>query len=202
MNIEKIKEKVFRNSLNTCEYIEGYENASSTITVKCIKHNLLFQTKWENVRRDNRAHLICKTCQEESKQLLYEKDRTLVQCAYCGKNFYKPNSKLNSKSGLYFCCREHKDLAQRIESGDDYQQMRPSHYGIINSNYRTIAFRHYEHKCNICGYDEDEDLLEVHHVNEEHNDNYVENLMILCPLCHRKLTSHKYILKNNEIIKL
>ena len=201
MNIESIKEKVFKNSLGTCEYVDGYVNASSTIMVRCIKHNKYFQTKWENVRRDNRAHLICKECQEEAKQLSLQTNRTLVKCAYCGKEFYKPNSKLeNSKSGLYFCCREHKDLAQRLDSGEEFQTMRPEHYGEITTKYRELAFRNYEHKCAVCGYAEDEDLLEVHHINENHSDNELSNLIILCPLCHRKLTSHKYKLINNKII--
>ena len=128
----------------------------------------------------------------------------MVQCAYCGKEFYKLNSKIeNSKSGLHFCCREHKDLAQRLESGDTFNIMRPDHYGIIAKNYRELAFRNYSHKCAVCGYDEDEDLLDVHHINENRNDNDLCNLIILCPLCHRKLTSHKYALTvDHTIIKI
>ena len=42
--------------------------------------------------------MICKECQEEAKQLSLQANRTLVKCAYCGKEFYRPNSKLeNSK---------------------------------------------------------------------------------------------------------
>lgn len=37
-----LKDKVFRNSLETCEYIGGYENAKSVLTVRCIKHNYIF----------------------------------------------------------------------------------------------------------------------------------------------------------------
>ena len=62
MNIETIKTKVYNNSLKTCEYVDGYVDSSSTITVRCLRHDFQFTTKWENVRRDNRAHLICKEC--------------------------------------------------------------------------------------------------------------------------------------------
>ena len=129
--------------------------------------------------------------------------RTLVNCAYCGKNFYKANSKLdNSRSGIYFCCREHKDLAQRIDSGSDFNSIRPTHYGTTSKNYRDIAFRNYPHKCAICNWNEDEDVLEVHHIDENREHNEKQNLIILCPICHRKLTTHKYKLINREQIVL
>ena len=79
--------------------------------------------------------------------------------------------------------------------------MRPYHYNDIALNYRKLAFRNYEHKCAVCGYAEDADLLEVHHIDENRSNNKLSNLIILCPLCHRKLTSHKYILVNGKIIK-
>ena len=44
MNRNKIAEKVFKNSLETCEYIDGYTNANSIIKVKCIIHNKEFDT--------------------------------------------------------------------------------------------------------------------------------------------------------------
>lgn len=207
LNIETIKQKVFINSLNTCEYVSGYENTNSIIKVRCNKHNLEFETKYENVRRDNRAHHICPICQEEDKYTKRLETGVEVECAYCGKKFIKANSKLdNSKSGLYFCCREHKDLAQSLEAGDKFAEMRPEHYGKIlsrNSNYRDFALREHGAKCAICGFDDDVDMLEVHHIDENRDNNTSENLIPLCPMCHKKLTIHKYRLINREqIIKI
>lgn len=194
-----IKEKIWKNSLNTCEYVEGFENTKSTITVKCIKHDYIFQTKFENVRH-NRPHLICPYCKQEEREQRYKNSNSKVKCAYCGKIFYKRNSALkSSKSGLQFCCREHKDLAQRIDFG--LSEIQPEHYGIVSTNYRIKAFRYYPHKCAVCGWNEDEDILEVHHINENRECNDLDNLIILCPNCHRKLTSHKYKLVNREEIR-
>ena len=194
-----IAEKVWKNSLETCEYIDGYINASSVLKVRCVNHDYIFETKYENVRRDSRAHLICPYCQEEVRKIKYNSNRTLVKCAYCQKDFYKIKSKLdNSKSGLYFCCREHKDLAQRIDFG--LEEIWPEHYNQLSS-YRNNAFRNYEHKCAICGWDEDEDILEVHHIDENRENNELDNLIILCPICHRKLTNHKYKLIGRTHIK-
>lgn len=201
---EEIKQKVFNNTLQTCEYVSNYENSNSTITVKCIKHNIVFQTKWENVRRDNRAHHICPLCQEEDKNKKYENSRTEIECAYCHKKFIKPNSKLeNSKSGLYFCCREHKDLAQQIGSGGEFDKIRPDHYGKYlddSQNYRLKALRTYSNKCAICNYDEEPKILQVHHIDENRSNNKLDNLIILCPNCHAKITWGGYKLIDKKMI--
>lgn len=200
---EQINQKVFENSLETCEYVSGYETVMSIIKVKCLVHNLEFETKYENVRRATRKHHICPICQQEDKNKTYEKNRQEVECAYCNQKFMKAISKLEkSKSGLYFCCREHKDLAQRLESGQKFDEMRPDHYGKTESkNYREKSFRTYEHECAICGWDEDKDVLEVHHIDENRDNNDISNLIILCPICHRKLTTNKYVLVDRKYIQ-
>ena len=193
---EQINDKVYKNSLNTCEYIGGYQTRTSIIQVKCLIHNLIFETKYENVARDNRAHHICPKCQDEDKSWA----KVEIECAYCHQKFKRTLSDLDkSKSGLYFCCREHKDLAQRLESGEAFQSIRPEHYSKdIVKDYRKTAFNEYPHKCALCGWNEDEDILEVHHIDENHNNNNVNNLMIICPICHRKLTLHKYKINNEN----
>ena len=134
-------------------------------------------------------------CSRECNSLTHRK-RIIVNCEYCGKPFEKVQSKLeNSKSGLYFCCREHKDLAQRLEFG--CKEIMPDHYGTANGaySYRQWAFNEYEHKCAVCGWCEDERVLEVHHIDEDRSNNDINNLIILCPICHRYLTLHLYTLE-------
>jgi len=104
-----------------------------------------------------------------------------VECAYCGKKFHKPPNKQKlSRSGLYFCCREHKDLAQRIGG---IKAIQPDHYrnGV---HYTVQAFRHLANKCNRCGYDEEVRILNVHHRDYNRDNNQLDNLEILCPNCH------------------
>lgn len=194
---DQVREKVIKNSLSTCEYVSGYINAQSLIQVKCIKHDLVFSTKYENVKRDNRPHHICPACKEDKANT----NKIELLCDFCGKRFFRSPSELSQKSGFNFCCREHKDLAQRIDSGIEFADLRPSHYNPEESkNYRKKAFSNYPHLCLNCGWSEDEDILEVHHIDENRENNKIDNLMILCPTCHRKLTLKKYILKNNKIV--
>lgn len=52
-------------------------------------------------------------------------------------------------------------------------------------------------------WDEDPDILEVHHIDENREHNELSNLVILCPICHRKITSHKYkLIERNSIIPI
>jgi len=105
-----------------------------------------------------------------------------VTCVYCGKPFYKSLSKFaNSKSGLFFCCRKHKDLAQRIGG---IAEIQPPHYKSGKYSYRKIAFRAHPHKCNRCGWDKHKGVLIVHHVDRDRSNNDPSNLEITCPTCH------------------
>ena len=61
-----------------------------------------------------------------------------------------------------------------------------------DTNYRVICFDAHGKKCIVCGEDK---ILAVHHINENHYDNRIENLVPLCPTHHQYMHS-KY---KNEI---
>lgn len=186
---ELLKTKIFENSLQTCEYLSGYQNRASLITLRCIKHNLIFTTRYENVGRAARPHHVCPYCKEEDCAPLN------CVCDYCGKTFHKSKTKFNNYN---FCCRECKDKAQQLESGSDFMKLRPNHYGDGRYiHYREKALKDYPHQCACCGWNEDVDILEVHHIDENRANNRIDNLVILCPICHKKLTTHKYKLTDD-----
>lgn len=105
-------------------------------------------------------------------------------CAHCTKSFYRSPSKLrNSKSGLQFCSRVCKDTAQRIGGIKDIM---PPHYGTgkIRYDYRIKALSFKEEKCERCSWSQYPDVLIVHHKDRDRKNSSLENLEILCPLCH------------------
>lgn len=203
---QEFEQRVFDAVGDIYEVVSEYQGKSKPVTLRCKKHNINFTVSAECFMRgkgDIRSS--CPQCAEEAKNERLKEHRVEVVCSYCGKTFTRQKSDLNnSKSGLYFCCREHKDLAQRVES--NIPEIWPEHYQSLSnltiSTYRKKAFICYPHKCAICGWDEDKDILEVHHIDENRSHNDLENLIILCPICHRKLTSHKYKLINREQIVL
>ena len=67
------------------------------------------------------------------------------------------------------------------------------------TSYRRNAFEYYPHKCSICGWNEDERVLEVHHIDEDRQNNQLSNLIILCPNCHKFLTLHLFSLEELKI---
>lgn len=75
------------------------------------------------------------------------------------------------------------------ECGNRYknEQVKINDDGVA---YRRNAFEAYPHECAICGYNEEERILEVHHIDENRGNNKIDNLVILCPNCHKKITLH------------
>ena len=105
-----------------------------------------------------------------------------VTCAHCGKKFYKAKSRFRlSKHKFYFCCRDHKDKAQRIGG---IKAIQPPHYNNHSVTYRTFAFRNLPIKCCRCGFHEHREFLQVHHKDGNRSNNNLSNLQILCVLCH------------------
>ena len=63
-----------------------------------------------------------------------------------------------------------------------------------NERYRDLCFRHHEKKCVVCG---EQNIVAVHHLNENHNDNSIDNLIPLCPTHHQYCHSNfKYLIIN------
>ena len=191
------EEKIYENSLHTCIYVSGECKKGHKIKLRCLIHNVEFEVGYDAIRKDSHKHHICPECKREDR----DGTRKLV-CDYCGKEFIIKKSRIHD-SNFHFCCRECKDNAQRISSGTKFDSMRPNHYSAdITKKYRETAFNKYPHKCAVCGWDEDEDILEVHHIDANRNNNDLSNLIILCPTCHKKLTLHKYTLVDrNKILK-
>lgn len=50
--------------------------------------------------------------------------------------------------------------------------------------YRKLAIEFYGYECSVCGCTEG--ILHVHHINNNHYDDRIENLVVLCPSCHAK----------------
>lgn len=199
---KQFEEKIFNLFGNKYTVISEYLGKRFPITLHCNIHNIDFTVTAECFMRGTGD--IRSSCPECTRDKRKEK-QILCNCAYCHKEFYRAPSKLkNSLSGLVFCCREHKDLAQRIESGEQFKYIRPPHFTGIGkiTTYRDFAFRNYPHYCYNCGWNEDENILQVHHIDENRENNNLQNLMLLCPTCHMKLTSHRYILDENKKIKL
>ena len=158
--------------------ITSYVNKRTPITVECVDCGYQYQITATTILYKTNKLADCFNC-----------SNPIVICDYCGKEFRKNRKEINKTSHSY--C----SIDCRNKAINDAKRK-----STIN-NYRSVAFANYEHKCSSCGWNEDKDILEVHHIDENREHNELNNLIILCPICHRKLTSQKYILVNNKVIK-
>ena len=131
-------------------------------------------------RQDQPGKYCSRPCAQEGSR-----NRIEVPCDMCGKLYSAKPSKLRISS-FHFCSRECKDKAQRISSGVKFDSLRPKHYGSgdASSRYRKIAFAALPHICADCGWEQIPNILEVHHIDRDHGNADIDNLVLLCPTCH------------------
>lgn len=174
---EEVQNRLTQNFAQKVTLISNYVNRRTKIKIRCEECNYEWEALPSAVIYDDYTHK-CPNCGA--------KEGEYVKCAYCGKEIYRSKSRLeNNKSGYYYCSRECGNLHKnqlRAESGEWDNSL----------NYRSKAFEKYPHRCIVCGWNEDERILEVHHIDENREHNNIENLCILCPICHRKITLQYY----------
>ena len=106
-------------------------------------------------------------------------------CQNCGKVFYA------------YGTRKYCSLDCKTEGQRKYESSTSS---TNPQSYRLVAFKNYDWKCAVCGYEEDIEytkgsteatkvpvILDVHHLDNNRNHNDSSNLVILCPTCHAKI---------------
>ena len=148
----------------------------------CLECKTEFQADEREIRRGNAKFCSLKCSGKHRSKTISVKEPNVI-CSYCSIPIYKPQARIkNSKTGVFFCCREHKDLAQRLGG---VAAIQPAHYGTAKvPEYRKKAFAAYPHKCSECGWDTYSDVLQVHHMDKDRTNNSVNNLVILCPNHH------------------
>lgn len=105
------------------------------------------------------------------------------KCANCGRDVFKTPAEFSkSKSGRVFCSKSCSNsyTNKTSRNGED----NPNYVNGIGS-YRIRALEEYGEACTICGYDIIKNL-EVHHRDNDRNNNKIENLDVLCPTHHKE----------------
>ena len=168
---EEFEQRVKDYTSDTVKVISPYINKKTHVKIQCKTCGYIWEITPQSMSPSsikNFSFIGCPKCKYEE-----------IICDECGKSFKRLKSVVN-KTKLHFCSKE---------CGNRYKNKK-----IINTidavEYRRNAFLAYEHKCACCGYDTDERVLEVHHKDENRNNNHINNLIILCPTCHKFLTLH------------
>lgn len=132
-------------------------------------------------------HLLNKgrACSTKCRGIRQSKSVEII-CDFCGEKFKCAPSRLKiSQSGFHFCSRECKDSAQSLDSGAEFENMRPDHYQTGHTRYRQKARKFQPRVCCKCGYDKYSQILQVHHKDKNRSNSSLDNLETVCPNCHK-----------------
>ena len=175
MTQKEFEERVKQYTKDTVKVISQYVNKKTKVRVKC----KVCGYEWEVSPMSFMPSTTSKYNFNGCQNCKYEE----VECTYCHKKIRKLKTEIQkNKSGYNYCSRECGNRHKNFLLTDTND----------GTNYRRNAFLYYEHKCDICGWNADERVLEVHHLDENRKNNKINNLRILCPICHKKLTLHLY----------
>jgi hypothetical protein len=173
-----IKCNYMQAHMNTFKKIDKYGKCRAFTILSCDYCKTEFEKAVYLLKNTNYCR---RECQHNSR-----KTQESFSCAFCFKSFTRrPSSRSNSRSGLFFCSRECKDSAQSLE--ENFPEIRPAHYANGKRSYRQKALNKKENQCNRCGYNQNIKILQVHHIDENRDNNKLDNLEILCPNCHAEI---------------
>jgi len=109
----------------------------------------------------------------------YQHLRKVKICPVCSKEFQTVVGTAKEKSVCSKSC------------SNTYFRSRTKHPNWVlgKSCYRSICFETYPHKCLVCN---EQNIVEVHHLNSNRLDNTPSNLIPLCPTHHKYIHSKKF----------
>ena len=145
------------------------------INKKCEICSRVFHPKPANVKKGWGRFCSAK-CQYQSF-----KNGVFKKCSVCNKEVYLTPSRFeNSKSGKFFCDKS----CQTKWRNTEFIGSKHANFKDGSKTYQTILKRHKVPQ--ICAYCREKDVrvLATHHVDENHKNNDINNLVWLCHNCH------------------
>jgi len=150
-------------------------NQPKMYDVECLICNKTFKTNSQNIKRGHGKYC-SKECRLSNSQQTYN-------CSFCNKIFVSGKSRTKkSKTSTFFCSNECKyKAASSLES-----KYITGPFGKTDgvTTYRTRALWILDNKCSCCGYDQYIEMLDIDHVDGNRANNTIENLQVLCVMCH------------------
>jgi len=146
--------------------------------IQCAACNNLFYVPKYRIKTAKFCSLEC----QNHKQY----DKYIFNCVSCDKKVITSPSRRNYKKK--FCSIECREL--NAQSDKERRRKQKSITILRRGHTKARTLRRYiseykEMKCQKCGYDEHEFCLDMHHIDEDPTNNVVDNIAILCAICHR-----------------
>jgi hypothetical protein len=133
--------------------------------------------KCNYANKRNRPMYCSKSCSYGSR-----KTGSFEECMVCKKPVWKTQSaKSRNIDNRVFCSRSCATVSNnsKYKTGQNHPNFTDG-YG----SYRERALKTLGTRCVRCGYDIEESMLDVHHMDGDRSNNKIDNLMVLCVWCH------------------
>lgn len=168
-----VQERLDEHFGHGCVSLVGkYIGKREKIKLRCNSCGHIWEVVSGNVLYGKTKHF-CPKCLENQRNGTWMN----TKCCYCNKLIMKRKKDYKRSDGLVFCSKE---------CSNRYKNNQAEVFSI--NTYRDKALKYNDHMCACCGCDEDIRILEVHHIDSDRKNNELENLIVLCPICHKKLT--------------
>jgi len=150
----------------------------------------------------------------ESHKILLENARLAgkekIQCNHCNKLFSKLNYKRHNNNcylnpiNIKLCVVCEQPIKNFKTSTTCGYSCSNKHFRTGSSNgawkessYRSTCFQYHDKKCVICS---EENIVAVHHLDEDKTNNSPENLIPMCPTHHQYWHSrYKYLVEDKVL---
>lgn len=124
-------------------------------------------------------------------------DSIIKICDNCGIEFTVSSSRANKKFCSDLCATQaHITMKERRKKTKLLQRVKRG--PTTSRTLRKFVFSNKPKRCEICGYSEFDFCLDVHHIDEDCTNNSIENLKVLCCICHKKYHKGVIDLNGNE----
>lgn len=139
----------------------------------------------------------CTECQKETLKISYNRGKE-IYCITCYKKKVwkaKPITCPECKRETTYHAKGYcKSCYGRLFQ---YDTIRASNI----KRYHNISLSEYDRITEKCWSCEHDRMVQLHHLNSKREDNRIENMVGLCPNCHRELHTHLYSEKIKENLK-
>lgn len=141
--------------------------------------------KRPSLKKYTKKHFCSVLCSHKYKR----RNQVICKCATCEKELALALSQSQkSKSGRHFCSK-----SCAITYNNSAYRSGKNHPNWTNgqSSYRDRGLKHYGSKCQNAHctlHNVQEEMLDVHHIDGNRENNKIDNLIVLCVWCHALLT--------------
>lgn len=155
-------------------------------TIKCVACDKEFYVPSYRAKTAKFCSLNC----QNHKQ--YEIKRLRFFCFSCKKEVEDSPSRIGARRK--FCsieCKNTNKMSDKERRAKQKILVIRKRGTSTSRSLRKYIFSIKPKSCEKCGYDEYDFCLDLHHIDKNPNNNLIENISVLCCICHRKL--HKGI---------